>query len=97
MNEYYGVIILPPHSASSSRPLRSLSRLDVLDPRSITALAQSRSFASIAWSHSLECTFPYCTLYFSFWHSFVFLCLSQNLFYLMGPCTRAALLNGSSH
>src|SRR6218665_156322 len=30
--------------------------------------------------------------------SFVFLCLSQNLFFfIMGPCTLAALLNGSPH
>src|SRR6218665_3366421 len=34
-------------------------------------------------------------LYFSFMQSFVFLCPSLNLFFLMGPCTLAAPLNGS--
>src|SRR6218665_205781 len=47
-------VILRTHSASSSRPLCSLDRLDLLVPRSRTALAQSRSFASIGpslWDH----------------------------------------------
>src|SRR6218665_1732841 len=30
---------------------------------------------------SPECTLSFCTLYFSFSQSFVFLCLSQNLFF----------------
>src|ERR1043165_921434 len=36
-----------PHSASSHRTLRSCNRLDLLVPRSRTAMAQSRSFAPI--------------------------------------------------
>src|SRR6218665_927660 len=45
-----------------------------------TVLAQSRSFASIMFL-SLECTFSFCTLYFSFRQSLIFPCLSQNLFF----------------
>ena len=41
------MVILQPHSASSYHPLRSSNRLDLLVPRSRTAMAQSRSFASI--------------------------------------------------
>jgi len=40
-------VILHPHSASSNHPLHSLNRLDLFVPHSRTALAQSRSFASI--------------------------------------------------
>jgi len=39
--KYLVDVILRPHSASSIRPLRSLNRLDLLVPRSRTALAQS--------------------------------------------------------
>ena len=45
--KYLMDLILRPHSASSHRPLRSSNRLDLLVPRSRTAMAQSRSFASI--------------------------------------------------
>src|SRR6218665_1070513 len=45
--KYLVDVILHPHSASSNRPLRSPNRLDLLVPRSRTALAQSRSFSSI--------------------------------------------------
>src|SRR6218665_407973 len=56
-------VILRPHLASSNRPLRSFNRLDLIVPRSITALAQSRSFTSnvptlwIALSPSVRSTF----------------------------------------
>src|SRR5678816_4705682 len=45
--QYLIGVILRPHSASSHRPLRSCNRLDLLVPRSRTAMAQARSFASI--------------------------------------------------
>ena len=45
--KYLVDVILRPHSASSHRPLRSSNRLDLLVPRTRTAMAQSRSFASI--------------------------------------------------
>src|SRR5688572_33113437 len=45
--QYLVGVILRPHSASSHRPLRSCNRLDLLVPRSRTAMAQARSFASI--------------------------------------------------
>jgi len=84
------------HAASSSRPLRSLNRLDLLVPRSRTALAQSQSFASIgptpwnALSPSVRSTF----LSGSLSSSFAFL---KTYFFLMGPCTLAALLNNLPH
>ena len=45
--KYLVGVILRPLSATSHRPLRSCNRLDLLVPRSRTAMAQSRSFASI--------------------------------------------------
>ena len=45
--KYLTKTLLRPHSASSHRPLRSSNRLDLLVPRSRTAMAQSRSFVSI--------------------------------------------------
>src|SRR5688572_8159192 len=45
--KYVAGVILQPHSASSHRPLRSCNRLALLVSRSRTAMAQSRSFASI--------------------------------------------------
>src|SRR6218665_1967145 len=93
--KYLVDVIIRPHSASSNRPLSSSNRLDLLVPRSRTALAQPRSFASIGpalWtelSPSVRSTF--------FRQSLVFLCVSQNLFFLMGPCTLAAFLNGSPY
>ena len=45
--KYLTNALLRPHSASSHRPLRSSNRLDLLVPRSRTAMAQSRSFVSI--------------------------------------------------
>src|SRR6218665_2453308 len=69
-------VILRTHSASSSRPLCSLDRLDLLVPRSRTApLAQSRSFASIGpslWdalflTGSLSSSFAFPKTYFFSW------------------------------
>src|SRR6218665_3533652 len=83
------VLILRPHSASSSRPLRSLDRLDLLVPHSRTALAQTRSFASTgrtlwnALSPSVCSTFLAGSLPLPF---------SKPIF-----CTLAALVNGSCH
>src|SRR6218665_3234658 len=45
--KYLVDVIFRPHLPSSNRPLRSLNRLDLLVQLSRTALAQSRSFASI--------------------------------------------------
>src|SRR6218665_192492 len=75
-------VILHPHSASSNHPLHSLNRLDLFVPHSRTALAQSRSFASIGptlWnalspslhftfhSGSLSSSFPSLKTYFFSW------------------------------
>ena len=80
--KYLVDVILRPLSASSNRPLRSLNRLDLLVSRSRTALAQSRSFASIGpalWnalspsvhstflSHSLSSSFASLKTYFFSW------------------------------
>jgi hypothetical protein len=45
--KYLTEVLLRPHSVSSHRPLRSSNRLDLFVPRTRTAMAQSRSFASI--------------------------------------------------
>src|SRR6218665_724656 len=45
--KYLVDVIFRYHSASFNRPLHSLFRLDLLVPHSRTAVAQSRSFASI--------------------------------------------------
>ena len=46
-SKYLTDLIFRPHSVSSHRPLRSSNRLDLLPRRARTAMAQSRSFASI--------------------------------------------------
>src|SRR6218665_1270327 len=83
-------------SASFSRPLRSIDRLDLLVPRSRTALAQSRSFASIcpslwnALSPSLRSTF----LSGSLSSSLAFL---KTYFFSLDLLMGATLMNGSPH
>jgi len=47
VQKYLTDVIHRPISVSSHRPLRSLKRLDLLVPRTRTAMAQSRSFASV--------------------------------------------------
>src|SRR6218665_76143 len=78
----------PPPPVTPSRPPPPSGVTYFMDgplvPRSRTPLAQSRSFASIGstlWN-TLSPSVRH-TLYFSFRQSFVFLCLSLNLFFLM--------------
>ena len=90
-------VILRPHSASSHRRLRSCSRLDLLVPRTRTAMAQSRSFASVGPSfwNALSPPVRSKILSGSLSSSFAFLktCFfSRGLAHCMG-----ALLNGSPY
>src|SRR6218665_1767372 len=81
-----------PHSAFSNRPLHSLNRLDLLVPRKSLSLDPLPQLVPLFGMHFL---LLYTLLSFS--QSFICLCLSQNLFFLIGPFTLAALLNDSSY
>ena len=98
--KYLADVIHRPLSVTSHRPLRSSSRLDLLVPHTRTAMAQSRSFASIGpslWnmlspstrskilSSNLSSSFAFLKT------SFLFLLL------FLWSCALAALLNGSPY